>query len=106
MPRARLFKAQCHLGKLFFYILTDVLTDARRLLRSARWRQTPATESQKQLLSKRWLKHDAFQDPTANDAKTKRIASMTKGEVANILTRLKHGAQVIALSSFSLSNYY
>lgn len=99
MPRVRLFEGQCHLGKLFFYTLIDVITDACRLLRSARWRQTPATESQKQLLTKRWLKRDAFQDPTSNDAKTKRIQSMTKGEVTNILTRLKHGAQVIALSS-------
>ncbi|KAG6842252.1 hypothetical protein C0991_000222 [Blastosporella zonata] len=61
------------------------------LLRSARWRKMPATDEQKTMLQKRWSK------PTAEDAgetsQTEKIGRMTKGQAANIITRLKHGAK-------------
>jgi ATP-dependent helicase IRC3 len=69
------------------------------LLRSARWRQQPASESQKQFISKRWKV--TVEDPLlgiTTDGKStdthSRIEKMTKGEAGNIITRLKHGAQV------------
>ncbi|KAJ6604602.1 P-loop containing nucleoside triphosphate hydrolase protein [Mycena vulgaris] len=62
------------------------------LLRSARWRRAPATEQQKKLIEKRWGKRKLESDSEV-DSKAERIAALTKGEAANILTRLKHGAQ-------------
>ncbi|PFH54425.1 hypothetical protein AMATHDRAFT_134467 [Amanita thiersii Skay4041] len=63
-------------------------TMALGLLRSAKWRKQPATDSQKELISKRWTKH------SSDEEKKIKIKSLTKGQAANILTRLKHGAQV------------
>jgi len=59
------------------------------LLRSAKWRKSPASEGQRQLIMKRWLK----QGPTNQVSTLEDIEQMTKGEAANIITRLKHGAQ-------------
>lgn len=59
------------------------------LLRSARWRQAPATESQKAFIKKRWGKR--MMDRAGVAEVTEKL---TKGEAANIITRLKHGAQV------------
>lgn len=103
MRRTQSFEDPNHRGNLSFHIshIFSLCTNRRRrLLRSARWRQGPITEKQNQLLSKRWLKNDEFQDPIANQKTTDQIARMTKGEAANILTRLKHGAMVIILSIF------
>lgn len=50
----------------------------------ARWRQEPATDNQKKWLAKRFL----------NAPRSFNIEEITKGDAANILTRLKHGAQV------------
>lgn len=71
-----------------------------RLLRTAKWRKALATESQKSIIAKRWQKRPASSGLL--DGKTnpkhvtleERLARMTKGEAANIITRLKHGAQV------------
>ncbi|KAJ7092677.1 P-loop containing nucleoside triphosphate hydrolase protein [Mycena epipterygia] len=62
------------------------------LLRSARWRRAPASEQQKKFVEKRWGKRNLDSGPEA-ESKSERIANMTKGEAANIISRLKHGAQ-------------
>jgi len=58
------------------------------LLRSARWRHAPATESQKTFINKRRGKR--AMDRTSVAEATEKL---TKGEAANIITRLKHGAR-------------
>jgi len=64
---------------------------ATGLKRNARWRLEPATESQKAMVRKRWKARPGLLDP---DGQSKhRIEKMTKGEAANIIARLKHGAQ-------------
>ncbi|KAG6856640.1 hypothetical protein H0H87_002230 [Tephrocybe sp. NHM501043] len=60
------------------------------LLRSAAWRKMPATDGQKLMLLKRWSKHSDIVDEAS---RTEKISRMTKGQAANIITRLKHGAQ-------------
>jgi len=62
------------------------------LLRTARWRMAPATEQQKKLVAKRWGKRQ-FDSDLETENKAQRIAKLTKGEAANIISRLKHGAQ-------------
>ncbi|EMD42116.1 hypothetical protein CERSUDRAFT_147660 [Gelatoporia subvermispora B] len=85
------------------------------LLRSAKWRRQPATEGQKSFLKKRLkarfgdepsdslpdgetllLNGDASSpksDPSGSkQKKQKSVDQITKGEAANIITRLKHGA--------------
>ncbi|GAW06115.1 P-loop containing nucleoside triphosphate hydrolase protein [Lentinula edodes] len=54
------------------------------LLRSARWRKAPATPQQIALVTKRLKK-------TLDD--DHELKNITKGEAANIITRLKHGAK-------------
>ncbi|KAI0669814.1 P-loop containing nucleoside triphosphate hydrolase protein [Trametes maxima] len=70
---------------------------ARGLLRTAKWRWEPATDAQKQFLMKRWKARAAFnlngvpgKEPGASE---KDLRSLKKGEAANMITRLKHGAQ-------------
>ncbi|KAJ7293530.1 P-loop containing nucleoside triphosphate hydrolase protein [Mycena rebaudengoi] len=64
------------------------------LLRSARWRRMPASQQQKDFVAKRWGKTKLMlQSDSESESQAKRIAEMTKGEAANIITRLKHGAQ-------------
>ncbi|KAG6381131.1 P-loop containing nucleoside triphosphate hydrolase protein [Boletus reticuloceps] len=58
------------------------------LLRSARWRQAPATESQKTFINRRRGKR-AMDRASITEA----TEGLTKGQAANIITRLKHGAQ-------------
>ncbi|GJE87676.1 DEAD/DEAH box helicase [Phanerochaete sordida] len=61
------------------------------LLRSAKWRRAPATDSQKKWVAQRWAKFRS--DPSEVDGKQPaKLATLTKGEAANIITRLKHGA--------------
>lgn len=64
------------------------------LLRRARWRQQPATESQKNFVESRWKKAPKYaQGEVVNDInRDPRIRRLTKGEAANIITRIKHGA--------------
>ncbi|KAF8140306.1 P-loop containing nucleoside triphosphate hydrolase protein [Boletus edulis] len=58
------------------------------LLRSARWRQAPATENQKTFINRRRGKR-AMDRASITEA----TEGLTKGQAANIITRLKHGAQ-------------
>ncbi|KAK0245542.1 P-loop containing nucleoside triphosphate hydrolase protein [Armillaria nabsnona] len=63
------------------------------LLRNARWRKTPATDSQKAIVAKRYkLSAEDICDSNATDPMALRISKMTKGEAADTITRLKHGA--------------
>ncbi|KAF8898798.1 P-loop containing nucleoside triphosphate hydrolase protein [Infundibulicybe gibba] len=59
------------------------------ILRSAAWRKLPASDQQKQLIAKRWSKRN-LDNPSERAAI---IAQLKKGDAANIITRLKHGAQ-------------
>ena len=67
------------------------------LMRTARWRSLPATPSQRQFILKRWqgrktiTSAGAYEKAAEHEA---RLGTMTKGEAGNIITRLKHGAQV------------
>ncbi|KAF8922613.1 P-loop containing nucleoside triphosphate hydrolase protein [Mucidula mucida] len=61
------------------------------LLRSAKWRQAPASDSQKAFITKRW-KIDTELGDSVTVRKAERIAKLTKGEAANIISGLKHGA--------------
>ena len=67
-----------------------------RLMRRAKWRQQPATESQKTFVESRWKKAPKYaQGGTTHDgARSLRIRRLTKGEAANIIARIKHGAMV------------
>jgi hypothetical protein len=69
---------------------------SNRLMRRAKWRQQPATESQKTFVESRWNKAPKYaQGEAAHDAvRSLRIQRLTKGEAANIITRIKHGAMV------------
>jgi ATP-dependent helicase IRC3 len=60
-----------------------LLTLAYRLLRSAGWRKALASQSQRDFLAKRM---------SASHGSTN-MATLTKGEAANIISRLKHGAK-------------
>ncbi|KAI0639485.1 P-loop containing nucleoside triphosphate hydrolase protein [Trametes polyzona] len=67
------------------------------LLRTAKWRREPATPAQKQFVAQRWKGRKVV---VAADAHEKSLMmtdeglkKLTKGEAANIITRLKHGAQ-------------
>ncbi|KAJ3870183.1 P-loop containing nucleoside triphosphate hydrolase protein [Lentinula novae-zelandiae] len=55
------------------------------LLRSARWRKAPATPQQLAFVTKRLKK--------PLDDEDHELKNITKGEAANIITRLKHGAK-------------
>ena len=70
-----------------------------RLMRRAKWRQQPATENQKTFVESRWNKAPKYvQGEAAHDAvRSLRIQRLTKGEAANIITRIKHGAMVSIL---------
>ncbi|KAF9044602.1 P-loop containing nucleoside triphosphate hydrolase protein [Hymenopellis radicata] len=61
------------------------------LLRSAKWRHAPASDSQKAFITKRW-KVDSELGDSVTVRKAERIAKLTKGEAANIISGLKHGA--------------
>ena len=68
-------------------------------MRSAKWRLQPATENQKTFVQFRWNKAPKYvQGEVLNDAaRSLRIQRLTKGEAANIITRIKHGAMVSVL---------
>lgn len=46
------------------------------------------------MILKRWKKHNPTLGPPPAISVEERVAEMTKGEAANIITRLMHGAQV------------
>ncbi|KZT02640.1 P-loop containing nucleoside triphosphate hydrolase protein [Laetiporus sulphureus 93-53] len=71
---------------------------AMELRRGAKWRQASATDSQKAFIRKRWKirESDEFMEHIADEQqqdKAQKLSRLTKGEAANIITRLKHGAQ-------------
>lgn len=68
-------------------------------MRRAKWRRQPATESQKTFVKSRWNKAPKYVQGQAVDdtARSLRIEKLTKGEAANIITRIKHGALVSVL---------
>ena len=77
----------------------------RSLLRSARWRNAPASEQQKKFVAKRWgIRGSTLGGVASEDLKEKRIAKLTKGEASNIITRLKHGAKVTVFYYFVSTN--
>ncbi len=57
--------------------------------------KTPASDSQKAIVAKRYkLSAEDICDSNATDPMALRISKMTKGEAADTITRLKHGALV------------
>ncbi|KAH8120198.1 P-loop containing nucleoside triphosphate hydrolase protein [Phellopilus nigrolimitatus] len=58
------------------------------LFRTAKWRTAPASKSQREMISKRSNSAKIEHLKTSTD-----FESLTKGQAANIITRLKHGAQ-------------
>ncbi|ETW86880.1 hypothetical protein HETIRDRAFT_456722 [Heterobasidion irregulare TC 32-1] len=79
------------------YIANQILRGQAALgvLRSARWRMQPASEYQKAVISKRWRVRTSVPDDADDRGREAldKLNRMTKGEAANIITRLKHGAQ-------------
>ncbi|RPD82473.1 P-loop containing nucleoside triphosphate hydrolase protein [Lentinus tigrinus ALCF2SS1-7] len=67
------------------------------LLRTAKWRWEPASESQKQFIIKRWKARKVIAaadgEGRSRPATEEGLKDLRKGEAANIITRLKHGAQ-------------
>jgi len=60
------------------------------ILRSALWRQKPASDAQKKFIAKRWAKMGSL----ADSEREEKIQNMNKGEAATIITRLRNGSQV------------
>jgi ATP-dependent helicase IRC3 len=82
----------CVLPCLFQYFY-----NCHRLLRTARWRKAQATANQKTFISKRLIKRQPLREPPVDGtflSSQDKIETLTKGQAANIITRLKHGAQV------------
>ncbi|KIM48248.1 hypothetical protein M413DRAFT_226262 [Hebeloma cylindrosporum] len=75
------------------YVTSKVFKDGniQPLLRSALWRQKPASDAQKTFISKRWTK---IGSPLADPEREEKIKNMNKGEAATIITRLRNGSQV------------
>ncbi|KAI6007292.1 P-loop containing nucleoside triphosphate hydrolase protein [Pisolithus albus] len=69
------------------YVARKVLPGSQSisLLRTAQWRKAPASPSQKTVILKRRGKR--------RDDTTQKVETLSKGEAANIITRLRHGAQ-------------
>ncbi|KAG1749940.1 P-loop containing nucleoside triphosphate hydrolase protein [Suillus paluster] len=105
MPSAKAFKVSPFMRKRLI-MTAETLSDAIRgcdtyaaqkvlrgslalgLLRTAKWRKASASDSQKNFIQKRRVKRALDQDAVAAT-----LQNMTKGQAANIITRLKHGAQ-------------
>ncbi|KAG1825879.1 P-loop containing nucleoside triphosphate hydrolase protein [Suillus subaureus] len=106
MPSAKAFKVSPFMRKRLI-MTAETLSDAIRgcdtyaaqkvlrgslalgLLRTAKWRKASATDNQKNFIQKRRVKCVLDQDTAAAT-----LQNITKGEAANIITRLKHGAKV------------
>lgn len=69
------------------YVARKVLPGSQSisLLRTAQWRKAPASPSQKTVILKRRGKR--------RDDTTQKVETLSKGEAADIITRLRHGAQ-------------
>ena len=68
------------------------------LLRTARWRMEPATPAQRNFILKKWRNRKMFSTSEGQEATEIALKTMRKGETHNIMTRLKHGAQVCPTS--------
>lgn len=79
------------------------LTRDSRFHRTARWRRTPASEGQKKFVASRWGKASKTVTGADDQSPTEKIENLTKGEAANIITRVKHGA-VVSLAWNSIRN--
>ena len=81
---------------IFRPLRSQLMAGFCRLMRRAKWRKEPATESQRAFVEARWNKAPKYvQGEMKHDAaRTLRIKRLTKGEAANIITRIKHGAMV------------
>ncbi|KAI0068249.1 P-loop containing nucleoside triphosphate hydrolase protein [Artomyces pyxidatus] len=68
---------------------------AMGLYRTAKWRKQPATPAQKAFVAKRWGLRPQYISGADSAEKVfpEKIDFLTKGEAANVITRLKHGAQ-------------
>ncbi|KAM5529998.1 hypothetical protein V8D89_016337 [Ganoderma adspersum] len=69
---------------------------SRGLSRNARWRWEPASESQKKFVLKAWKGRKVVTTPNglgkSLPATEEGLRALKKGEAANLITRLKHGA--------------
>ncbi len=78
--------------------VASLLKPDSRLWRTAKWRQGPASAAQSLFVAKRWgYVHKTvrdFREHSDGDEFPERLKNLTKGDAANIITRLKHGAQV------------
>lgn len=65
-------------------------------MRRAKWRHDPATDGQKKFVESRLNKAPKYAQKAAESGTSRslRIQRLTKGEAANIITRIKHGAMV------------
>ncbi|KAF8168154.1 P-loop containing nucleoside triphosphate hydrolase protein [Crassisporium funariophilum] len=75
------------------YVETKLFRNGRTtmLRRDARWRQASASDAQRKIVSTRWSK---IYPKMGEEKKEKMLEDLTKGDAANIITRLKHGSQV------------
>ena len=71
-------------------------------MRNAAWRQKSATPAQITLVSKRWSK---IFSGVEEEKRTEMLENLTKGNAADIITRLKHSSQV-NLSLTTMNNKY
>ncbi|PPQ82057.1 hypothetical protein CVT25_014598 [Psilocybe cyanescens] len=72
------------------------------LRRSARWRQEPATEPQRKFVLSKWSQK--ISPELSQDAKKDLLYDMTKGNIAEIITRLRNGSMVIQAYSTTRRN--
>lgn len=81
---------------MIMHLVLYLIQESRsRLLRSADWRKKPASDSQKDVIAKRWRVRPGSQSGfSSEEEKMDKIHRLTKGQAADILTRLRHGAQV------------
>ncbi|KAI9512926.1 P-loop containing nucleoside triphosphate hydrolase protein [Russula earlei] len=72
---------------------------SRALLRTAKWRQAPASPAQTSLVAKRWgyvnkvVQNIRGTSDNGDSLLPERLRNLTKGEAAYIITRLRHGGQ-------------
>ena len=71
-------------------------------MRNAPWRQKSASDAQIMLVSKRWSK---IYPGVEEERRTKMLENLTKGNAADIITRLRHGSQVNLLLTIMNNKY-
>jgi ATP-dependent helicase IRC3 len=80
------------------YWCQNIDNSHKSLKRTAKWRSEPATPAQRKLVAAKWKVSSQQLKPEERAA---RIAALTKGEAGNIITKLKHGAQVCRTTATS-----